>query len=447
MFSWSTLWALLAGIGLGSAHNGEPNQDDELPIIRGDAPPGMFTPRWEELHRTYGIERPRGELPEIVIHRMPREDGIFHLPTWDRHVVTPDLWPEELIDDITGWFDDLRGRWPEVEWWVHRIHGPSSSSRMAILQQRNYVLITRHDFETYDRNPHGLMELSFREPQLHTTVLPQMLNLPILRSFLAPLLGGIQTRLTLRASLNGITLDHRLIGVERGFYLLVNWLGNPHQVSQIEHVAISHTQQLHRHPTILTGGHINSYVQQTRGTTVYIPGGNRLAFSRKINLIGPTLARDLDGALRARFQDLAQDNFHFGLVHLSYYLTEPVVDPSWEIRLLIPVVEDDITPVVLFKAVLSTYEGLGAIYVPPFLNKQTLLSETGLDIVCGPQGELCACYHNGYQLGSTRQEVADRDFISCWMVEENPADASEVRTMACAGGNQPMRSSRAWARH
>ena len=150
-------------------------------------PPGMFTPRWEELHRTYGIERPRGELPEIVIHRMPREDGIFHLPTWDRHVVTPDLWPEELIDDITGWFDDLRGRWPEVEWWVHRIHGSSSSSRMAILQQRNYVLITRHDFETYDRNPHGLMELSFREAQLHTTVLPQMLNLPILRSFLAPL--------------------------------------------------------------------------------------------------------------------------------------------------------------------------------------------------------------------------------------------------------------------
>ena len=330
---------------------------------------------------------------------------------------------------------------------MHRIHGSSSSSKMAILQQRNYVLITRHDFETYDRNPHGLMELSFREPQLHTTVLSQMLNLPILRSFLAPLLGGIQTRLTLRASLNGITLDHRLIGVERGFYLLVNWLGNPHQVSQIEHVAISHTQQLHRHPTILTGDHINSYVQQTRGTTVYIPGGNRLAFSRKINLIGPTLARDLDGALRARFQDLAQDNFHFGLVHLSYYLTEPVVDPSWEIRLLIPVVEDDITPVVLFKAVLSTYEGLGAICVPPFLNKQTLLSETGLDIVCGPQGELCACYHNGYQLDSIRQEVADRDFISCWTVEENPADASEVRTMACAGGNQPMRSFRTWVRH
>ena len=175
---------------------------------------------------------------------------------------------------------------------------------------------------------------------------------------------GIQTRITLRASLNGIALDHRLVGVERGFYLSVNWLGSPHLVSQIEHVAISHTQQLHRHPTILTGGYINSYVQQTRGTTVYIPGGNRLVFSRKINLIGPTLARDLDGAL-GRFQDLTQDNFDIGLVHLSYYLTEPVADPSWEIRLVIPVVEDDITPVVFFKAVLSTYEGQGAIYVPP----------------------------------------------------------------------------------
>ena len=80
------------GIGLGLAHNEESNQDDELPIIREDARPGMFTPRWKELHRIYDIERPRGELSEIVIHRMPREDRIFHLSTWDRHVVTSDLW-------------------------------------------------------------------------------------------------------------------------------------------------------------------------------------------------------------------------------------------------------------------------------------------------------------------------------------------------------------------
>ena len=207
-----------------------------------------------------------------------------------------------------------------------------------MLQQVNYVLITRRDFEAYARNPHGLMELGFRDPQLHTTVLPRLLNLRILRAFLAPLLEGIQTRLTLRASLNGIALDHRLVGVENGFYLSVNLEGSPHLESQIEHMAISHTQQLHRHPTILTGGYLNSYVLQNRGTTVYIPGGNRLTFSRKINIIGPNLERDIEGALRGRFQDLAQDNFGTGLVHVSYYLTEPVADPSWDIRLLIPVV-------------------------------------------------------------------------------------------------------------
>ena len=153
-----------------------------------------------------------------------------------------------------------------------------------------------------------LFQDGFRDPQLHTTVLPRLLNLHILRAFLAPLLEGIQTRLTLRASLNGIALDRRLVGVESGYYLSVNWEGSPHLVSQIEHMAISHTQQLHRHPTILTGGYLNSYVQQNRGTTVYIPGGNRLIFSRKINLIGPNLERDIEGALRGRFQDLAPNS-------------------------------------------------------------------------------------------------------------------------------------------
>ena len=357
-------------------------------------------------------------------------------------VATPDLWPDELIDDITGWFDDLRGRWPDEVWWVRRVHEASTSSRMPLLQQMNYVLITSDDFQAFARNPHGLMELGFRDPQLHTTVLPHLINMPILRTFLAPLWAGIQTSLTLRASLNGIALDHQLVASESGFYLRVTWEGSPYLVSQIEHMAISHTQQLHRRPTIITGGYIHN-----RGTTVYIPGGNRLIFSRKINLIGPNIERDIAGALRGRFPDLAQDNFDTGLVHLSYYLTEPVADPGWEIRLVIPVVEDDITPVVLFKAVLSPYEGLGAIYVPPVLNKNILITETGLDLVCGPQGELCACYHNGFQLGFAQLEVADLDFISCWLAEDNPLPvASEVRAMACDGSNLPRLGSRAWAR-
>ena len=44
----------------------EPGQDDEPPILRGDAPPGMFTPRWEELQETYGIDRPRGLTRSVI---------------------------------------------------------------------------------------------------------------------------------------------------------------------------------------------------------------------------------------------------------------------------------------------------------------------------------------------------------------------------------------------
>ena len=141
------------------------------------------------------------------------------MPPWERVVATPDLWPDELIDDITGWFDDLRGRWPDEVWWVRRVHEASTSSRMPLLQQMNYVLITSDDFQAFARNPHGLMELGFRDPQLHTTVLPHLINMPILRTFLAPLWAGIQTSLTLRASLNGIALDHQLVATESGFYL------------------------------------------------------------------------------------------------------------------------------------------------------------------------------------------------------------------------------------
>ena len=112
----------------------------------------------------------------------------------------------------------------------------SVSSRMPLLQQMNYVLITSDDFQAFARNPHGLMELGFRDPQLHTTVLPHLINMPTLRTFLAPLWASMQTSLTVRASLNGIALDHQLVATESGFYPRVHiwchrlstWPGRTH---------------------------------------------------------------------------------------------------------------------------------------------------------------------------------------------------------------------------
>ena len=44
-------------------------------------------------------------------------------------------------------------------------------------------------------------------------------------------------------------------------------------------------------------------------------------------------------------------------------------------------------------------------------------------------------------------EIADLDFISCWLAEDDPLPgAPEVRNMACDSRNQPRLGSRAWAR-
>ena len=128
-------------------------QEDGPPTGRGDAPRGLFTPRWVELQQTYGIERSQGRRSEIFIHRLPPIEGILHMPPWERVVATHDLWPDELVDDITGWFDDLRGRWPNVGWWVRRVHESSASSSMPLLQQVNYVLITRDEKSCFCKEP------------------------------------------------------------------------------------------------------------------------------------------------------------------------------------------------------------------------------------------------------------------------------------------------------
>ena len=76
LFYW---YALAVRMANGSLHDHDPMHADEPPIMRGDAPPGMFTPRWAELQQTYGIERPRGASCEIFIHGVPQDHGIYSL--------------------------------------------------------------------------------------------------------------------------------------------------------------------------------------------------------------------------------------------------------------------------------------------------------------------------------------------------------------------------------
>ena len=52
-----------------------------------------------------------------------------------------------------------------------------------------------------------------------------------------------------------------------------------------------------------------------------------------------------------------------------------------------------------------------------------------------------------FRLGFAQLEIADLDFISCWLAEDDPQPgAPEVRNMACDSRNQPRLGSRALAR-
>ena len=73
---------------------------------------------------------------------------------------------------------------------------------------------------------------------------------------------------------------------------------------------------------------------------------------------------------------------------------------------------------------------IGAVRVPQTLTKRLLIVQTGLDLVCGPEGEICACYHNGYELLSDETVAAeDGDFFACWLDSE-----PRMPLLATAGG-------------
>lgn len=82
---------------------------------QSDAPRGLFTPRWVELRQQYGIDRPRGGRCECYFHRIHLSpQGLYPLIPWNQ-VVTPDMWPEEVVDDMARMYDDLRNQWSTVD--------------------------------------------------------------------------------------------------------------------------------------------------------------------------------------------------------------------------------------------------------------------------------------------------------------------------------------------
>ena len=132
--------------------------------------------------------------------------------------------------------------------------------------------------------------------------------------------------------------------------------------------------------------------------------------------------------LHQRYPDLVDVNSDLVKVYWSISSLEPGVNHAKGHYVLAVIEEDLVEPTVVLRVDLPPYVDIGAIRVPQTLTKRRLILQTGLDLVCGPGGEICACYHNGYELLSGEEATAyNGDFFVCWL------DAEPQRSTFLAG--------------
>ena len=84
--------------------------------------------------------------------------------------------------------------------------------------------------------------------------------------------------------------------------------------------------------------------------------------------------------------------------HSQSPLSQDPVANSGTMRYVVIPVEGDYQVYIALELNLPPYHETGSISVPPYLHKARLISQTGISLVCGPTGELCICYHNGWEL-------------------------------------------------
>ena len=160
---------------------------------------------------------------------------------------------------------------------------------------------------------------------------------------------------------------------------------------------------------------------------MYIAGGYTLISSRIYERVDVHAKVVLTGGLHQRFPDLVDVNFDLVKVHGSISSLDPVVNHAKVHYVLAVIEEEPVESIVVLKLDMPPYVDIGAIFVPQTLTKNRLIIQTGIDMVCGPAGEVCACYHNG-------PTAYDGDFFACWL-EAEPQKATSVATEGNPAGS------------
>ena len=108
----------------------------------------------------------------------------------------------------------------------------------------------------------------------------------------------------------------------------------------------------------------------------------------------------------------------------SMHAIDPVANLARQRYVVVPV-EGDLHVIVVLQLDLPPYLDIGAIIAPPVLDKGRLAEQTGIDLICGPEGELCICYHNGWELRSDEEAMMhDGHFIVCWF-DKDPRESTD----------------------
>ena len=368
---------------------------------------------WTRVEGSYGLERPlHGESLVYIHHQTTQRMAISH-ESWEPISVSREELPELILEDIALFFADIYVQWREVSWWVCRIHHTSAASALPILSAPNYVVVTERDYEAFGHRPYGLVELVIfgRNSHVFATCLPRWMNWPIVRAFLEPITHSGHFGIQMMGLLNGVSLDRRLVRCVQVFIS-----ASPLVLGELSQNAPLVADTLH------TAGSY-PFSERTLRTIVYIAGGDSLILSRCFITEAPPSRSELIQGIKGRFPDLAMENIGLAEVHPSMHTINPVAHPGTLYYVVIPVEEDHLVHIAL-ELHLPPYHHLGSISVPPRLSKFRLIAQTGINIVCGPTGELCMCYLNGWELSNAQDaRVYDGDFIICWLDRDSDSSA------------------------
>ena len=279
---------------------------------------------WGQTTLRYGLHRPSVTGP-IFVYRVCtslRQDA----PTRMQVLSHADLSPDQLLSAIAGQYPDLRDTWADGGWQLCAIDATRGHSRDRSLMHPCYILVQVDDYWAFNHRPHGLLELVLGSRDLSfPCVLPQMINVPVLQAFLAPLLPQRLSCLSLHMWHNGAAVDYQLVNCFNGFFVQVTVDVNSILMDNIWLAAPLIIPQLHIDQVVLTD-------PQLLQVTAFVPGGDTLISSRALTMIEKRnrVFTILDSTLRQRFTDMRNVGFLLLTAHPSSKWMDPAFSPQNE---------------------------------------------------------------------------------------------------------------------